>query len=200
MLLAKNLDKIQNALELRKKRKEKENKSFKEKKAKSDAKISAALEAREKRVQSNLQSTFSSLQNDINTEIDKFKSTVSSKPSFGADSLKNTLESTRESRVNLEKLKRNVEAHRKYFDGDNADKLIEQLDQMAKGYNSYLEGSKVYADFESEEDYNKAVADAEENQRLLGIDTDALENEIGTYEKIWSLRQQHFRYRFLIPA
>ena len=183
-------DKIQNALELRKKRKEKENKSFKEKKAKSDAKISAALEAREKRVQSNLQSTFSSLQNDINTEIDKFKSTVSSKPSFGADSLKNTLESTRESRVNLEKLKRNVEAHRKYFDGDNADKLIEQLDQMAKGYNSYLEGSKVYADFESEEDYNKAVADAEENQRLLGIDTDALENEIGTYEKIWSLRQQ----------
>ena len=184
-------DKIQNALELRKKRKEKENKSFKEKKAKSDAKISAALEAREKRVQSNLQSTFSSLQNDINTEIDKFKSTVSSKPSFGADSLKNTLESTRESRVNLEKLKRNVEAHRKYFDGDNADKLIEQLDQMAKGYNSYLEGSKVYADFESEEDYNKAVAANEEYQALLDYDLEAGKAELDDMlngEKITSLK------------
>ena len=180
-------DKVKKALEARASKKEnKEEDTFEERRKRSEEKVNSALAAREDRIKNNLQSTFSDLENSITAEIDAYKKL--SEPSWGGgnESLGSFLDSTRQNRVNVENLIRKVEAHRKYFGDEKADTILTTLNGMKDGYNSYVNVAEVRSQYDSKEEYETKIKEAEKSQKdyeaLLNYDTDAGEKEIAELE------------------
>ena len=137
---------VQEALKAREKRK----------KAQTEAqtnKINSALESYKKRKKSNSQSAATDLAKRINAEIETIK-TVSS-PSWGKGTLGSTLESTRESRLNLEKLQREVESYKSYLDAETYNSLSSTVSKLREGYNSHLQSAEIMDMFDSEDSYTK---------------------------------------------
>ena len=141
-------NKVDKALEARRKRITSEEKNWEEKKKAHDSKLQTALEARNKRIQSSLPDIFSELQNSLTAEYDFYKNT---KPTFGM--YDDTYNSQRERRINISNLRSNVNAYSSYMDKGIADSILASLDQMEKGYDAYLS----MAQFDTEDDYNAAV-------------------------------------------
>lgn len=162
-------DKIQAALEARKSRKKKEEESFAEKQKKSQAKIDSALKARETRITNNLQSTLSDLGTRINAEIEAYKKI--SIPSWGGgnDALKNSLESTRQNRINVDNLIRETEAYRKHLGDKKTDTLLSSLNSMKDAYESYVGVAEIRSQFESEDEYKIAYKDAKKLSELYSM-------------------------------
>ena len=150
---------IQEALEARKKRKETEDNSLASKKKASDSRIEAALAERSKRVQSTLPSVMSDIENLLTVEIDHYNGT---KPSYGT--YDTTYESQRERRTGISNLRSKVSAYRNYMNTDVADKILSMLDQMEKGYDSYLSMSG----YESEDAYKQAAEKAKQYYDIWG--------------------------------
>ena len=159
-------------------REEKRKKELEESEKKREAKISAALAARDARIKGNLQSTLTDLNDRIKAEAEALKKV--STPSWGSDSYKSTVESTRESRINVEKLQREVEALRKYLGDEDTDRVLSSIDGMSKAYTSYLEAAEVYSNFDSEEEYNGYIKQQEDYAAKLEFDLDAGQAEIDT--------------------
>ena len=136
---------VQEALERRKKR----NEAAVQKKSKVDT----AVEAYKKRKQASSQSAVSDITNRINSEIEAIKSVSS--PSWGSGTLSKTLESTRESRLNIEKLQREVESYKGYFDEETYNSLSSTVTGLKDSYNSFLTNAEVMDQFDSEDSYNK---------------------------------------------
>ena len=144
-------DKVQKALEERKKREENKKAaqaSFAERKKASDSKVEAALSARTQRIQSSLPDIFSDINNQLTVEINSYKGT---KPAYGA--YDDTYKNQRERRISISNLRNKVNAYRNYMDTSVADNILSTLDQMEQGYDGYLSMSK----FDSEDAYNEAV-------------------------------------------
>ena len=155
-------DKIQAALEARKKRKEQEEQKTQSK----GDKVSSALEAYKSRKRSSAQSTSTDIAQRINAEIEALQKV--STPSWGADSLNGTLNTTRENRVNIGNLQKELEANKSYMDHETYKSLSSTLSKMKETYDSYLQVADIRSRFESEEDYNDyqigwLVEDAETN-------------------------------------
>ena len=166
-------NKVDSALDKRKKRAEDEYEQ-------SQKKVSNALAAREKRIQGDLSNTLTSLVKEVNYEIDAYKNATA--PTYGENVLKNTLDTTRESRVNVQNLKKKVEAYRKYIGDERADDIIKTLDLIYSGYDSHLSSAELMSQYETEEDYNKAVEANKDYQGQLTFDLEAGAKEIEDLE------------------
>ena len=162
---------VKEALEARKKKKEEEEKK--------KISVSDALELRKNRIETDLQSTMSSLQEDLSREYDTFKNL--GELSFGTD-LKSVLDSTNESRINLGNLRIKVDAYRKYLGDDKADEILSYIDQMKGGYNSYLSNAEIYSTFKNKAEYDQWISDSEEYEKKKTADTYALEKEADDLE------------------
>ena len=137
---------VQQALMAREERKKKEQQEG------GQDKVTTALNKRKLRLESTLKDSLAYLQNRINEEVTAYNSI--SKPDFGSGSLKNTLDYTRQSRVNLGNLVKEAESYRKYLGDEKTNDLVALLDSMQKGYGSLLDTARLYEYFKSEEDFN----------------------------------------------
>ena len=141
-------NKVQAALKARERKKKEQQDSFQ---AKQD-KVNAAVDAYKSKKKSNLQSAVSDLTQRINVEIEAIKKV--STPTYGSDSLKNTLNSTRESRINVSNLQKELESYKNYIDDNTYNSIFSTLNTMRETYDSYISVADIRSKFESEEDYN----------------------------------------------
>ena len=169
---------VKAALEARKKRNEEEEKNR--------FSVEDALKERSTRIESTWQSSLSSLQEELNKEAETYKSLKTL--SFGTD-LRNVLDSTNDSRINIGNLRRKVDALRTKLGDDKTDEILSVIDQMKSGYNSYISNAKVYSSFKTETDYNQWVSDSEEYEKKKNLDLDAAQKEIekleAEYERLY---------------
>jgi hypothetical protein len=168
-------NKVDAALKAREERRKKE---LEELKKKQEEKISSALAARDNRIKSGLQSTLTDLDKRIKAEAEALKSL--SAPSWGSESYKSTLESTRQSRINIGKLNSEVEALRKYIGDEDTDKVLSSIGEMSSFYDSYLGVAETYSKFKSEDEYNKALQKHKDYTAKLEFDLDAGQAELDT--------------------
>ena len=148
------MSKYEEALKAREERKKKEKEEKEETfQAKKD-KIDAAYETYKQRQSQNAKGAVTDLAQRINAEINAVKKV--STPSWGKDSLRSTLDSTRENRVNVSKLIKEVESYKNYLDENTYNTFISSLSQVSDVYTSYLKSAEGRSQYESEEDYNKA--------------------------------------------
>ena len=131
---------VQEALE---KRKKKQNSVYQERKNRVDS----AVDAYKKRKQLNSQKAVTDITNRINSEIEAIKGVET--PSWGAGSLGKTLESTRNSRLNVEKLQREVESYKNYLDENTYKTLSSTVTGLRDSYNSFLDNAEVMEQFDS---------------------------------------------------
>ena len=178
-------DKVQKALEERKKQKDiqgaaqKVNQgasqtSSEERKKASDSKVEVALTARQERIQNSLPSIYSDIGKLLNVEIDSYNGT---KPTYGA--YEETYESQRERRISISKLRDKVNAYRNYMEDGFADEILSTLDNMERGYDAYLSMSK----YETKDDYDTAVRQYGYWQEYQGMGYLSLRDELSKLEK-----------------
>ena len=115
--------------------------------------VDSAIEAYKKRKQLSTQSATADIVERINAEIEKIK--AESTPYWGTDALGNTLDDTRESRLNVEKLQREVESYKNYLDTDTYNSFSSTIAAINKAYDSQIEGAKLRSQFETEDAYNE---------------------------------------------
>lgn len=115
--------------------------------------IEQALEDRKKRIKGSLTDVVSGIQNTFKSEVDAYNKRSAEKPKYGA--YKEEVNSQRERRKALTNLKQKVNAYRGYFKEDAADSILSTIKQMEDGYDGYV----TLAQYASEDDYNKYVAD-----------------------------------------
>lgn len=179
-------DKVRKALEERNKRQEENEEKDEKKTSGSNAarrsKINKALAAREQRITLTLSSTLDDLSKRYDTVVKSYKDSVST-PLWGK-SVSEIYDSQRENMLAVNKLMKDVEAHRKYL-GTNADAILDSLGQIRKSQISIYNGANVISQFNSEEEYNKAVQEYQKKQKeyndLLNLDQAAFEKEIDVY-------------------
>ena len=148
---------VQNALNAYKERKKKEKEEGRREN------VSSALSAYKERQKSSAQSSVSDIAERINSEIEATRKV--STPSWGTDSLKNTLDSTRESRINVSNLRKELDSYKSFIDEDTYNTLSSTLNTLMDTYDSYVSVADIRSKFESEDDYN--------NYQIGWLDPDA---------------------------
>ena len=123
--------------------------SYAARKKELDSQINTAMASRSKRIQNSIPDIVSEIQNGITVEIGAYNK--AKKPSF--NSYTETYKSQRDRRLNISKLRSKVQAYRKYMTGVDADAILSMLDDMERGYDSYLDMSS----FDSQDSYDTAV-------------------------------------------
>ena len=154
-------------------------------KAKKD-KVSSALDAYEKRKEQNLESDLTDLTEKINKEIEAAKAV--STPSWGTDSLKTALDSTRDSRNNVNDLIRKVESYRSYLGDDKTNETLKLLNQLKSGYDTHIQVAEGRSQFEDENAYNAWYKQYQEDERIKNLDIDA------TTKELEALKSERSRY------
>ena len=140
---------VQDALKAREERKKKEQEeSIARIKARQE-KVDSAVEAYKNRKKESAQSAVTDLTKRINEEIEAIK-TVST-PSWGEDSHRSALDSTRQSRINISNLTKEVESYKNYLDENTYLSLTDTLSKLRDGYSSHLEIAEGRSQFESED-------------------------------------------------
>ena len=152
---------VEEALKAREERKKKNEEGIKAK----IGKIDSAVEAYKNRKKSAVKNASTDIAKRINAVIEEAKNT--STPSWGADSFKNTMDSTRENRVKVSDLKREVESYKDYLDDDAYNAFIDALNVLDKGYSNIVEASEVYSMFESQAAFDEYKAQYDERQAVL---------------------------------
>ena len=146
-----------------------------------ESQINTAMESRTQRIQSSVADIVSDIQRNLTVAIDSYNKTAS--PAF--DSYIDTYKSQRESRLSISSLRSKVEAYRKYLTGVDTDGIISLLDELEKGYDSYLSLSS----FKSQEEYDAAVREYGYQQKYEGKTYDEvlalLEDMEAGEEKDW---------------
>ena len=122
--------------------------SYAARKKEIDAQISTAMASRSKRIQSSMPDIVSDIQQGITVELGAYNKTQ--KPSF--DSYMDTYKSQRERRLNISKLRSKLQAYRSYMKDVDVDGILSMLDDMERGYDSYLNLSS----FTSQDEYDAA--------------------------------------------
>ena len=129
-------------------------------------KINAAVREYENRQKSNAQNAMSSLAERINAELETAK--TASTPSWGADSLRNALDATRDSRVNIGKLQRELESYKGYIGETEYKGLSDALKSLQDGYSNHLGNAEKQEVAYSE--YCKQGWDAYQTDKKLFLD------------------------------
>ena len=144
-------DRVQAALEARKKKKEK---SY------SDDKVAAALKSREERLSSSKESIVEDITSRYSTVLKDYNITAESySPSYGENSFADTVNKYRPQTLDTSKLRKDIEAYRKYIGDDKTvEEMLSTLDSVSGGYRSITENAGYYSQFESKDDQTKYEA------------------------------------------
>ena len=164
-------NKVQDALRAREGRKKKEQEESSKRIQAKISKTDSAIEAYKKRKQSNVQNAYADISQRINAEIETIKST--STPSWGADSLKNTLDATRESRVKVEKLQRELDSYKSYLNPEAYNSLSSTLNAISKAYSSRIGNAEIRSQFENEDQYNQWYEKYQSQQQMINSEEGA---------------------------
>lgn len=135
-------------------------------------KVSKALELYDRRRKSTAESTLKSLSKGITREIDAYNS-LADKPvnhGYGNNATTDVLNSQRESVFNISKLREQVEAYRDIIGDKESDELVNTLDSISKGYASRVDYAKQFAQFKSEDDYNRRYAYPKKYENITTYD------------------------------
>ena len=144
------------------------NSSYAERKKELDSQVNTAMAARSQRIQSSAADIASEIQRGLTVEIDHYSKTQ--KPAF--DSYEATYSSQRDRRANISNLRSKVEAYRKFLTGIDTDGILSLLDQLERGYDSYLQLSS----FKTQDDYDTAVRKYGYRQKYEGKNYDEVHN------------------------
>lgn len=142
--------------------------SYAERKKELDSQVSTAMAARSQRIQGSAASIASEIQRGLTVEIGHYNK--SKKPAF--DSYQDTYKSQRERRLGISNLRSKVEAYRKYLTGVDADSVLSLLNELERGYDSYLNLSS----FKTQDDYDAAVRKSGYRQKYEGKTYDEVQN------------------------
>ena len=88
------------------------------------------------------------------------------------------MDSTRESRVKVEKLQRELESYKSYLDEETYNNFSSTLGKIKTNYDSHLSGAETRSRFDSEEAYNDAIAALKSYEELKTFDIASAENRI----------------------
>ena len=146
-------DKVQKALEARKKKKQNSTDA-------SNDKITNALKAREKYISSNLDSIKKDISARYDAVMNEYNTNVAGTSKIYGDSANELYNNQRKNSLEVSNLMKDVEAYRKYFDADAVDGLFASLEQMDNGYKGLLSASL----YKTEDEFDTAV-------RLSGYST-----------------------------
>ena len=157
-------DKVQKALEERKRKKRQEelkkvSPTYKE----SIEKVNAALEARKSRIKSNASTAASNIQERYNSEVKAYNDYISNNKiinsgKWGKDiNIGGVLEEQRERQLSISKLKRDLEVYRSYLDESVVDEALANLNGISEGYQGILTAADTLSKYKTEEEYNDAV-------------------------------------------
>ena len=147
-------------------------------------KVSKALELYEKRRKYTAEDELKSLSEKLAKEQEQYNSYISGTHShgYGETAAKDVLESQRQSRINISKLKNSIEAYRDILGESKADELVSGLDSMDSGYQSVVDWANQFSKFKTEAEYNDAVKVGE----LYDLPSAEVEKQMGfskeTYE------------------
>jgi heme-degrading monooxygenase HmoA len=159
--------------------------SYADRKKELDSQINTAMASRSKRIESSLPDVVSDIEKNLTVEIDSYNKTK--KPAFG--SYNDTYKSQRERRLNISSLRSKVKAYRSYMKDVDTDGILSMLDEMEKGYDSYLYLSK----FKTEDEYNQWKKETEEYEGLKTFDIRNGQRDINELEKILDEYKFHIR-------
>ena len=148
--------------------------SFAARKKELDSQVSTAMAARSQRMQSSAAGVSSEIQRGLTVEIDHYNKTQ--KPAFG--SYQDTYKSQRDRRLSISNLRSKVEAYRKYLTGVDTDGILSLLDDLERGYDSYLQLSS----FNSQDEYDAAVRKSGYRQKYEGKTYDEVQNLLAGME------------------
>ena len=175
---------VQEALEARKKRKENGHSNTSQSYKGGNDKIANALKTRESRMQSNLSNLASDWQKRLNAEVEAYNNNiVGSNLSYGKDTQGKTLDGTRTNRTNLVQLRQEVEGYRAFLGDEKTDEFLSYVDKLHGGYDSYLKSAEWYSQWETEDDYNKYLANQKDIEAKKTFDLEAGKLEIEDLEK-----------------
>ena len=148
--------------------------SYAARKKELDSQVNTAMAARSQRIQSSVADVFSEIQRGLTVEIGHYNKTQ--KPAF--DSYQDTYKSQRDRRLNISKLRSKTEAYRKYLTGVDTDGILSLLDELEKGYDSYLNMSS----FKSQDEYDAAVRKYGYRQKYEGKNYDEVQKLLDDME------------------
>ena len=139
-------NKVQSALDAREARRKKELQD-------KNSKVTNALEARKQRNAQNKDEYLSAFYDKLTSELEATKEI--SDLSFGYDSFKTAVETTRDRRLAVDQLRKDADAYRTYLGDEVADELLSGIESLAGSYDSYLKSAEFYSQFKDEDDYNQ---------------------------------------------
>lgn len=150
--------------------------------------VEDALKERKKSLSENSGSIKNDIARRYNSVLSSYKSYANnySDSLYGEGSVKKTLDKQRSTRKETASLVSDIKAYRKIIGEKEADDMIKNLDSMKGVYDYAYEAAKVYTNFKSEEDYKKAVENAEKQKEMLSFDLDAGKKEIDSLDGIVS--------------
>lgn len=116
------------------------------------SKTGAALDLYKKRRQSESQSAIADIAKRLQAEVDYANKL--SEPSFGNGSLAISLESTRENRLNVVNLGKEIEAYKSYWDEETYNTLSSSIKKLSEGYDTYLQSAEIREQFKTQDEFN----------------------------------------------
>lgn len=155
-----------------------------------DKTVSKALDLYKKRREYTAKDDVADIQERLTKEIENYKSYINQPIShgYGKTASKQVIESQRQSRINLNKLKTEIESYKDFI--EDSYKYSSQVDSMLKGYDSVLEYANQFSKFETEDDYKKALEELEQSENMMAYDREAGQVEIDNLESILAKAQE----------
>ena len=147
-------DTVQSALAKRKAQQQTEQQSRIDTYKKEQDSVTAALNAREKRIASSIDSVVSDLNSRMESVIKSYNDSVSVKPSFGAN-VYDVYKNQRHARMDVSNLLLDVEAYRKHFGDETTDSAVAALKEIQMGYDSILDQAQLMSQWNTEDEYNE---------------------------------------------
>lgn len=122
-----------------------------------DKDVSSALDLYEKRRQYNAETELKRLSQNLIKEQEVYNSYIKNNLThgYGSEAAKDALDKQRQSRVNISKIKRDIEAYKDILDEKKFNSLISEADSVEKGYQRAVDWANQFSQWEDEEAYNR---------------------------------------------
>jgi len=122
-----------------------------------DKDVSSALDLYEKRRRYNAETELKRLSQNLIKEQEVYNSYIKNNLThgYGSEAAKDALDKQRQSRVNISKIKRDIEAYKDILDEKKFNSLISEADSVEKGYQQVVDWANQFSQWEDEEAYNR---------------------------------------------
>lgn len=150
-----------------------------------DKDVSAALDLYEKRRRYNAETELERLSQNLVKEQEAYNSYIKSNLThgYGSEAAKDTLDKQRQSRVNISKIKRDIEAYKDILDEKKFNSLISEADSVEKGYQQVVDWANYFSQWEDENSYNNWVSAEKTKKEQLDLDLPTAQKEIDEMQK-----------------